>query len=62
MMKLWSSYEKENVGKIFSSLNSMEKGVGSGVGSGYGSIIRGMDPDPHQNVTNPQHCCKVRVR
>ncbi len=35
----------------------MKKEVGSGVGSGsisqrYGS----WDPDPHQNVTDPQHC------
>jgi hypothetical protein len=38
------------------SLKSLEKGVQSGVGSGsvsqrYGSA----DPDPHQNVTDPQH-------
>jgi hypothetical protein len=36
---------------------SMKKGVVSGVGSGsvsqrYGSA----DPDPQQNVTDPQHC------
>ncbi len=31
----------------------MKKGVGSGVGSGAGS----RDPDPHQNVTDPQHWC-----
>ncbi len=38
-------------------LKSLKKGVGSGVGSGsisqrYGSA----DPDPQQNVTDPQHC------
>jgi hypothetical protein len=41
------------------SLKSPKKGVGSGVGSGfirqrYGS--GDLDPDPHQNVTDPQHC------
>jgi hypothetical protein len=41
----------------------MKKGVGSGVkfvsGSGAGSIRQrygSADPDPHQNVTDPQHC------
>ncbi len=41
----------------------MRKGVGSGVGSGSragaGSIrqrYRSGNPDPHQNVTDPQHC------
>jgi hypothetical protein len=36
----------------------MKKGVGSGVGSGSGSISQrygSKDPDPHQNVTDPQH-------
>jgi hypothetical protein len=42
----------------------MKKGVGSGVGSrvGSGSISQRYgsgdpDPDPHQNVTDPQHWC-----
>jgi hypothetical protein len=38
----------------------MKKGVGSEVGSGSGSISQKYgsgDPDPHQNVTDPQHCC-----
>jgi hypothetical protein len=44
----------------------MKKGVGSGVGSGSGSISQRYgsgDPDPelHQNVTDPQHCCAVFV-
>jgi len=45
----------------------MKKGVGSGVGpgtgagagTGYGSISQRYgsgDPEPHQNVTDPQHC------
>ncbi len=36
---------------------SLKKGVGSGVGSGSISqrYVSG-DPDPHQNVTGPQHC------
>jgi hypothetical protein len=36
----------------------MKKGVGSGVGSGSGFISQKYgsgDPDPHQNVTDPQH-------
>ncbi len=40
----------------------LKKGVGSGVRSGsisqrYGS--RDQDPNPHQNVTDPQHCQEV---
>ncbi len=52
---------KKNVGKFFfPSLKSMKKGVGSWVGSGsiiqrYGSGDLDPDPDPHQNVTDPQH-------
>ncbi len=49
--KLWIFYFS-----IFVSFKSLKKGVGSGVGSGsisqrYGSGY----PDPHQNVTDPQH-------
>jgi hypothetical protein len=45
---------------FWASLKSLKKGVGSGVesGSGAGSIshrYRSEDPDPHQNVTDPQH-------
>ncbi len=36
----------------------MKEGVGSGVESGFESIVRGTDPDPHQNVMDPQHCFK----
>ncbi len=32
---------------FFASLKSMKKEIGSG------------DPDPHQNVTNPQHWIKL---
>jgi hypothetical protein len=32
----------------------LKKGVGSEVSQRYGSG----DPDPHQNVTDPQHCKK----
>jgi hypothetical protein len=44
------------------SLKSLKKVVGSGVGSGSGSAISQRygsgdpDSDPHQNVTDPQHC------
>jgi hypothetical protein len=35
---------------------SLKKGVGSGsISQRYGS----WDPDPHQNVTDPQHCLRV---
>jgi hypothetical protein len=37
--------------KICSSLKSLKKGVGSGIGQNDGSA----DPDPYQNVTDPQH-------
>ncbi len=39
-------------------MKSLKKGDGSGVGSGSGSISQRCgsgDPDPHQNVTDPQH-------
>ncbi len=26
---------------------------------GYGSADLNPDPDQHQNVTDPQHCCKL---
>jgi hypothetical protein len=46
---------------FFASLKSLKKGVGCEVGfrSGSGSISHrygSADPDPHQNVTDPQHC------
>jgi hypothetical protein len=38
------------------SLKSMKKGVGSvSISQRYGSG----DPDPHENVTDPQHCLKL---
>jgi hypothetical protein len=50
-------YEKKY---FFASLKSMKKEVGSGVRSGSGSISKKYgsgdpDPDPRQNVTDPQH-------
>jgi hypothetical protein len=40
---------------LFASLNSLKRGVGSGSFiQRYGS--GDPDPDPHQNVTDPQHC------
>ncbi len=44
------------------SLKSLKKGVRSGVGSGSGSISQRYgsgDPDPHQNVPDPQHWLKI---
>jgi hypothetical protein len=36
----------------------MKKGVGSGsISRRYGSG----DPDPHQNVTDPQHCLNMII-
>jgi hypothetical protein len=47
-------YEKMII--FFVSLKSLTKGVRSGVGSGSISQRYGTaDPDPHQNVTDPQH-------
>jgi hypothetical protein len=38
-------------------LKSLKKGVGSGVGSGsISQRYESGDPDPHQNVPDPQHC------
>ncbi len=52
---------------IYPSLKLLKKGVGSGVGAGAGSRAESgsgsvsqrygsADPDPHQNVTDPQYC------
>jgi hypothetical protein len=42
---------------LFASLNSLKKGVGSGAGSRSTSQRYGSGyPEPHQNVTDPQHC------
>jgi hypothetical protein len=41
------------VSKLLENLKSMKKGVGFVyVSQRYGSE----DPDPHKNVTDPQHC------
>jgi hypothetical protein len=54
----------KNYGKniFFASLQSLKKGVGSGVGSRSVSQRYGFaDPDPHQNVPDPQHWLKGTV-
>jgi hypothetical protein len=66
IMCLWASYKKKKK-FFFAFLKSLKKGAGSGVGSGSGarSIDQRYgyaDPDPHQNVTDPQHCLKRCVR
>jgi len=49
------SYKKKIL-IFFASLKSLKKGVGSVVGSGSISQRYGSgDPDPHQNVTDPQY-------
>jgi hypothetical protein len=51
-MCLQISYEKKYKNMNFlGSLNSPKKGVGS-ISKKYGFA----DLDPHQNVTDPQHC------
>ncbi len=57
--------DRKNYKNYFASLKSVYKGVGSGVGSGSGSVSQrygsvsqrygSADPDPHQNVMDPQH-------
>jgi hypothetical protein len=47
-----SCNKKSEEKKFVSSLKSLKKGVGSGIGQRYGYP----DPDPYQNVTDPQHC------
>jgi hypothetical protein len=45
---------------FFAALKSMKKGVGFGsISQRYGSGDPDVDPDPHQNVTDPQHCLKA---
>ncbi len=62
MMCLRVSY-KENMNIFLLHLaSSLKKGTGSGVGSRSGSISQRVgfeDPDPYQNVTDPQQCLKV---
>jgi hypothetical protein len=53
--------EKNCENFFFASLKSMKKGVGSGsesIGQRYGS--GDPEPDPHQNVTDPQHCSELK--
>jgi hypothetical protein len=49
--KIWAK------NKFFASLKSLKRGVGSGVDpeSDPDPFVRGADPDPHRNVTDPQH-------
>jgi hypothetical protein len=59
-MYLRVSYKKK-LRKKFASFKSLKKRVGSGVGSGPGSgsisqRYGSADSDPHQHVTDPQHC------
>ncbi len=43
--------------KKYASIKTLKEGVRSGVGSGYISQRYGSaDPDPHQHITDPQHC------
>jgi|LakMenE01Jun11ns_1017448.scaffolds.fasta_scaffold8876058_1 hypothetical protein len=59
---LWASYVKKCEKYFLASLKSMKKEVGSGVGSGSISQRYGSgDPDPHQNVTDPQHCLQFLI-
>jgi hypothetical protein len=52
---------KKNM-KKYGSLKSLKKVVGSGVGSGsISQWYRSADPDPHQNVKDPQHYLYVAV-
>jgi hypothetical protein len=44
---------------FFASLKSLKKGVGS-ISQRYGSGHP--DPDPHQNVTDPQHCLSTCIQ
>jgi hypothetical protein len=60
-MCLRVSFKKKNTKKKFASLKSLKIRVGCRVKSGSGSISQrygSEDPDPHQNVTDPQHCLK----
>jgi hypothetical protein len=57
-MCLWVSFKKKLFFVSFGFLKSRKKGVRSDSGSGsisqrYGSEY--LDPDPHQNVTDPHH-------
>jgi hypothetical protein len=50
LAKLFLKKKNMKKSEFFASLNKLKlkKGVRSGVGSG-------LDPDPHQNVTDPHH-------
>jgi hypothetical protein len=55
------SYKKK-CEKKFTSLKSRKKGLGSGIGSGSISQSYGSrDPDPPQNVTDPQHWFEKQI-
>jgi hypothetical protein len=52
--------KEKNMKKVFvAPFKSLKKGIGSGsIIQRYGSA----DPDPHQNVTNPQHCSNLLAK
>ncbi len=57
---MWASYNKkyEKNYFVFASLKSLKKGVESGSSNHrYGSV----DPIPHQNVTDSQHCFRTVI-
>ncbi len=63
-MCMWVSCKKKILKIIFTSLKSLKKGVAFRDGSRSGSISqsygsRDPDPDPHQNVTDPQQWKKT---
>jgi hypothetical protein len=57
-MCLRVSYKKKNMKFCFSYLKSLKNGVGPELYLDLDPLVRGANPDPHQNVTDPQHCFK----
>jgi hypothetical protein len=58
MIYLWVSYKKKYEENFFfiTSAKSLKKGV---VSASVSQRYRSGDPDPHKNVTDPQHCSQV---
>jgi hypothetical protein len=53
IMCLWVSSKKKYEKNFFAALQSLRKKSDPGLDPDL--FVRGADPDPHQNVTDPQH-------
>ncbi len=60
-MCLWAASYKKKIWKkyFFASLKFWRKESDPELDPDLDALVRGTDPDPHQNVRDPQHCFKL---